>query len=165
MVPANELELFIVSNILCDRKWVGDMTEDEALDCYNAFLKRRQSLAYTFSNDLDRLFLKCNPEMAFKCPKNEVPFVVYATMTGDISIETLTILDRFIGFSKVFDQKISKDDVIWPAWSLKIRKYAPFLEYDKNKFMDILRDKITEYIHGEEQETSPKAFSPEANVA
>jgi hypothetical protein len=43
----------------------------------------------------------------------------------------------------MWDKKID-DDIIWPDFKLKCEKYTPFLHYDKNKFKEILKEKIKE---------------------
>jgi hypothetical protein len=36
------------------------------------------------------------------------------------------------------------DDIVWPDWRRKIEKYRPFVNYDKTKFLHILKKKIHE---------------------
>jgi hypothetical protein len=38
----------------------------------------------------------------------------------------------------MWEKKID-DDIIWPTWKRKIKKYTPFVVYDKIKFRDIVR--------------------------
>lgn len=165
MVSDKEMRDFIVSNLIEGRKWVGDMATDEGMDCYNKYLKRKQSLKYTFTNDLDRLFSMYDPHQVFKAGEGEIPTIARAVNDETICIETMVILDTFIGFSKVYDEKFKDLGIIWSSWSLLIKKYRPFLVYDKESFKNILKDKIEEYEHGEEQETCRETLSETANVA
>ena len=148
MVDDSEMRDLLVSNIIDNRRWIGDIATDEAVDCYNHYMKRKQSLSYTFSNDLDKLFMSNSPNDAFRVTKGELPTVLYAVMSKDICIETFTILDSFINFAGIYDSKLQNLDIIWSSWSLLLKKYKPFLEYDKVKFRNILKDKIGEYEHG-----------------
>jgi hypothetical protein len=77
----------------------------------------------------------------FKTRQHEYPAIINQFLCHEVSIETLVILDDFIGYTNKFD-KYYKDDVIWPKISLKIRKYRPFLKYDTLKFKNILKEKI-----------------------
>ena len=52
-----------------------------------------------------------------------------------------SILDDITGFTNKFD-KYYEDDVIWPRISRKIRKYRPFLKYDKAKMRKIIVDLV-----------------------
>jgi hypothetical protein len=164
MISANEMRDFIVSNLIEGRKWIGDITTDDGTECYTKFLKRKQSLKYTFTNDLDRLFSLYDPHQVFRAEEGEIPTIARAVNDETICIETLVILDTFIGFSKVYDKKYEDLSIIWSSWSLLIRKYRPFLVYDKNALKNILKEKIEEYEHGEEQETcrAPQSRSKEA---
>lgn len=148
----DQMQDFIVSNLIVGRSWVGDFLDDEAHDNYMLFLKRKQSLTYTFENDLDRLFTASSPESAFRVKDGQIPPVVSLLMTGAVSPETFVVLDRFIGFSKVFDEQL-KDDFIWSKYRMLATKFRPFLSYDKDKMLRILKEKIHDHS-GEEHETS-----------
>ena len=60
-----------------------------------------------------------------------------------ISIETMVILDDFLGFTTKFD-KYYDNDIIWSKISTKINRYRPFLKYDKDKMKDILKGIVNE---------------------
>jgi hypothetical protein len=68
-------------------------------------------------------------------------------MRGDVTLETVIILDHFVGFIEKFDAKL-KDDFLWSKFSFKARKYAPFLlqDLDKKKFAKILKEHAKAYI-------------------
>ena len=55
----------------------------------------------------------------------------------NISIETLVILDKILGFKKNFDKKLS--DPVWISVSMKLEKYSPFLNIDIFKYKKILK--------------------------
>ena len=59
-------------------------------------------------------------------------------LQGHISIETMVVLDRILGFSKDFDKKLQ--DPIWEQVSKNIKKYDSFLNIDIFKFRKILKD-------------------------
>lgn len=143
-VDANQMKDFIVANLLAGKSWVGDFLEDDAHDIYLAYAKRKQSFSYVFASELDKMFGEYPPEIAFKVRNGQMPPVLNCLMNGTISPETFAILDHFIGFSKVFDEKLD-DDYIWTKYRNNIMKLYPFLEFDKKKVMQILKDKIQEY--------------------
>ena len=58
------------------------------------------------------------------------------------SIATLVIYDKIFLFGKTFDKKLL--DPVWETVSLKISKYAPFLNIDVFQFKRILREIINE---------------------
>lgn len=163
-VAASEMQDFIIANILSGKTWVGDFLDDDAVDNYTSYLKVRQSLTYVFSEELNSLFYDASPEFCFKCFKNKYPFLLTYLMNRNITLETCVILNGFVGYIDVWDKKYP-DDPIWSKYSMMIKKYTPFLEYDKKKLKTILKDKLKEYEHGEEQETSHSSRTESANAA
>lgn len=147
-VNASDMKDFIVANLLAGKSWVGDFLEDDANDNYLSYVKRKQAFSYVFANELDKFFSENPPECAFKSKDGQLPPVLNCLMNGTISPETFAILNHYIGFSKVFDQKL-KDDYIWSKYRSTITKLYPFLEFDRKKIADILKEKIKEYSDGE----------------
>jgi hypothetical protein len=68
------------------------------------------------------------------------PPVIKRYLGGDISIETLTILDMIFGFCAKIDTKLT--DPVWETVSFKVKKYRPFINIDTTKCKTILRDII-----------------------
>lgn len=144
MYDSSEMQEFLVANFLAGRKWVGEMLEDDAADTFKAYQKRKQSMSYVFANELDQLFSKESPTNAFKVSNGSIPPILNFVMSGSISPETFVILDRFIGFSKVYDKTLS-EDFLWSRYNKLPQKLHPFLQYDKERMKTILKDKINEY--------------------
>jgi hypothetical protein len=44
----------------------------------------------------------------------------------------------------MWDKKIA-DTIVWPSMRLKFIKYTPFIDYDKSKYVKILKNLISEY--------------------
>jgi hypothetical protein len=72
------------------------------------------------------------------------PTLLTQVMSGTISVETLCILNDIMNFFPMWKRKIS-DDIIWPNWQVKCEKYAPFIQYDKVKFKNILKEVVNEH--------------------
>ena len=147
MYDGEQMRDFLVSNLVKDKgSWVGDLMNDDASDNYLTYLKRKQSLAYTFTNELDKFFGQEPPEVAFKVGEGyrSLPPILNFIMCGAMSPETFVILDRFIGFSSVLDKKLP-DCFLWSKYRKLPQKFHPFLSYDKDKMKNILKEKINEY--------------------
>ena len=134
---------FFVANFIKGKVWIRDFLEEEARDDYMAYLKRKQSLTYTFTNDLDRFFSNHSPDTAFRI-KGGVPPILNAVMCGTVSPETFSIMNRFLQLSAIYDEKLD-GDFLWTKYRLLAHKVHPFLEYDKDKMKTILKEKINEY--------------------
>lgn len=139
---------FMIANILQNKTWVGEMLEEEAHDNYLTYLKYKQSITYSFSNEISRIE---DLRTLFKIKNNQYPNIINLYLSNDMSIQTLTMLNSFIGFSEKFDNKLGKDEVIWSKVRLPCIKLTSFLDYDKNKIKTIIKEKI----NGTRRRTSP----------
>lgn len=136
-----ELKDFYIANFLEGDRWVGDMVKDGE-EVYKRWQKVQQSLTYTFENDI--LYLLANggsPDSMLEVKPNSYPVLMRLVQLKQVSLETLVILNDIMNFLPMWDKKID-DDIIWPDWSMKIKKYSTFLHYDKIKFKNILIEKI-----------------------
>jgi len=77
----------------------------------------------------------------FNCTKGHPP-ILKKFLSGSISLETFTILEKIFHFSKNFDKKLT--DPVWETVSLKLKKYSPFLNIDMFHYKKVLRDIINE---------------------
>lgn len=140
----HEMTDFLVSNFTKGRKWVGEFLDEEAKIVYQEYVNRKQNLCDIFANDLQNLFGKNNTQI-FKAKGGEYPHIIYAYMQGEITLETFSILDQYIEFSKKYNDVYGKDDVLWGKIRLLSKKFIPFLHYDKMKIKNILKEKLHEH--------------------
>jgi hypothetical protein len=61
-------------------------------------------------------------------------------LQGNISIESMVILDMMLNYSKKFNKKLL--DPVWETVEMKIQKYKPFLNIDVDKFKNILLERL-----------------------
>ena len=139
----SELVNFMVANFVAKTNpWVGDFS-DEA---YVQWDKKIQSLEYVFKSDIrtiiDHMDLTNQGfNTVFTSTDGNHPDIVKLLLSGDISIETFSILDTILGFCRHLDKTLI-DPIIWPDLSKKIRKYRPFLQVDQEKMKKILKKEI-----------------------
>ncbi len=139
-----ELRNFYVANFLEGDKWVGEMNNADGEEVYRKWQKTQQSLTYTFENDI--MYLLANggsPDEMLLVKPNEYPLLMKMVQLKQVSLETIVILNDILNFFPMWDKKID-DDIVWPDFKMKCLKYTPFLHYDKNKFKEILKEKIKE---------------------
>ena len=53
-------------------------------------------------------------------------------LAGNLSIEEAVIYEKLFGYCKDYDKKL--DDPVWHQIGMKIKKYLPFLNIDKEKY-------------------------------
>ena len=147
MYDETEMLDFMIANFIHHEKiWVGDLLDSEAKDRYMEYLKRKQSLTYRFENELDRLITSAGGiQKLFKIDQDgNLPVVAgyYWTIAG---IETLALLDYFVGYFDKYNAKFG-DDYLWIKLRMKCKKLLPFMTFDKNKIKDILKDRMNAHI-------------------
>jgi len=120
--------------------WIGEIINSGERN-YSQWMKRNQSLTYLFKEQSNELLLENNLNEVFDCSKGH-PIILKKYLGGEISLETLTILEKVFSFVKNFDKKLT--DPVWESVSLKIKKYNPFLNINIFPFKKILRDIINE---------------------
>lgn len=140
-----EVANFLVANFTSGDRW-GGLFDSEASERYTEWQKRVQSLSYIFSNDLDAIIEELEAENktfedAFAIAKNQHPYIIKAFLRKTITLETLVILEKINPFLEDFDSHLSTD-IMWPDISRLIRKYKPFLQFDKEKYSGILRRRV-----------------------
>jgi len=135
----SDCENMILSNIVENQNiWVGDMFEDKADRIYKEWLKRQQSITYTFKKELSELDENFNSNIIVT--DGQHPRLLKLYLMNRISLETLTILCNLTKCLGHWDKKIS-DKIVYPDINMKVRKYSPFLQYEKEKMRKIVLDK------------------------
>lgn len=138
----NEIVNFFVSNFAsCDDPqslWIGEIIK-EGEENYKNWMRRTQSLSYIFKDEVS-IFNSKNFDDMFKIEGNRHPKILKEFLQKKISLETMIILNKIIGYKKQFDKKLQ--DPVWEFVSMKIEKYTPFLHIDSNKFKLILKECI-----------------------
>ena len=120
--------------------WIGEIINSGERN-YSQWMKRKQSLTYLFKEQSNELLSDTNLREVFDCSKGHPP-ILKKYLGGEISLETLTILEKVFSFVKNFDKKLT--DPVWETVSLKIKKYIPFINIYVFHYKKILRELINE---------------------
>ncbi len=135
---------FFVSNfITCtdpSKLWIGEMIR-EGEGRYTAWKRRTQSLSYIFREEVEIILANADLDAVFARTTGHPP-ILKKYLSGDISLETLVICDRILGYRNDYDKQLT--DPVWETVSLRIKKYSPFLNIDVFHFKKILK----EIVHG-----------------
>jgi hypothetical protein len=144
-----ELKQFYVANFIEGKgDWVGELLQDGD-ENYAKWQKRQQSLTYTFENDIMYLFDMVdgaefvNRDDILKPIDGGWPMIITKLMKNQVSLESVCILVDLVGCMPRWEKQIT-EDIIWPTHHRIITKYTPFIQYDKKKFLHILKKKIHE---------------------
>lgn len=139
-----DMQNFMISNFINDNgMWIGDMLSPDGEENYKNWKKTQQSLSYVFENDLIKLLASVDtPNKLLEVNPGCYPLLLSEAMGSSIKLETLIILNYFMNFCTMWNNRID-DDIVWPNYYMKCVNYAPFIEYDKSKFKNILIKNLT----------------------
>jgi hypothetical protein len=128
----------IVSNPNC---WIRDIIEERGLELYRDWIRRKESLTYTFKNELKKL----DPDLKenFIVRSGQHPKLMRLFMSKEISLETFTILVAITNSYPYWEKEIV-DKIIARDIMVKSRKYFPFLNIDTKKFSQIVKDRTVD---------------------
>lgn len=132
---------FLLANFLDNPKgWIRELSYAEsAKRIYDSWLKKNQALIYTITNDLDKFDEEFNEN--FKIPDHGHPKIIKLYLGKIICFETLVIMSDLVGCLKHWEKNMPNDLIIEDI-IFKIRKYLPFIYYDKEKLRNICIDKF-----------------------
>jgi len=138
----DEVKMYFIANFVATENpsavWVGEIMQSGERH-YKELSKKYQSITYTFGQECATLFDEYTLPELFDVSRGHPP-IVKRYLGGDISIETLTILDMIFGFCAKIDTKLT--DPVWETVSFKVKKYRPFINIDITKCKTILRNII-----------------------
>lgn len=142
----NEKEVvnFLISNFITGDRW-GGVFDTEAKQRYLEWKSRIESLSYTFKEDVTKILSACDKQgIPFKqswAPTAQHPLILKLYLGSYISIESLVILNQIFNFVPTLDEHL-KDDLVWPDISRILKKYTPFLSFQKDKYERIIKQTI-----------------------
>lgn len=139
----SELKEFYIANFKNDVKYVGDMLNEGGERYYRDHKKIMESLTYQFQTDINKLNDMDVPfDSLLEAEENNHPLIIKLWMQDEIVLETVVILDSILGFVERENKKIT-DTIIWPDIYRKIMKYKPFVKFDRDKCLNLLKDTFT----------------------
>lgn len=136
---------FMLANFVHDPKtWIRDMAySDSAERVYLDWLKRKDSLTYVLTSDLNKLQFPFDSNFVVKDGQHN--YILFLLLGDQISIETACILVDLVGCFGYLEKHL-EDDVVWQEVGQRIRKYTPFIRYDKEKIKKVVLDFFIETV-------------------
>ena len=130
---------FMLANFVHKPKtWVRDIAySEDAEKVYLDWLKRKQSLTFVVKNDLDKLENPFDDNFIVKDGQHSHLLSLY--LGGNITLETICVLTSLVGCYSYWNKNL-QDDIVWQEIGRTIKKYIPFISYDKEKIKKIVVD-------------------------
>ena len=137
-----DVQKYILANIIEDNPniWASQIASEQiAEENYKNWLKRQESLSYTFKNELELLDDDYNSNVM--CEDGHHPKLLKLVLQKRFSVEGLIILNEMTKFFRYWNRSI-KEDIIWPSKYNTFKKYKPFINYDSEKYKKIVVDRF-----------------------
>ena len=120
--------------------WIGNIIRSGEV-VYKNWMKRQQSLFYNFKQSSENMMDLYDYEEFFDTSKGHPP-ILKEHLAGNISVEEMCIYEKIFSYCKDYDKQL--DDPVWKVIGLKIRKYLPFLNIEKDKYRNHLLKRVKE---------------------
>lgn len=131
----------ILANLMVDpNMWIGKLVEPDKITIGKEFTKRKQSMTYSFKNDLSLLDDEYDQNLIVV--DGQHPKIVSKYLAGQIDISTLIIIEDFSKCFQYWNDNIS-DPVIWPELNKKCENVKLFFEYDRKAMRKVLVDRFS----------------------
>ena len=136
----DELRDFLVANLSKQKYYVKNLLDQECVDNYKEFKKKKQKMSYCITQDM-RYLKDCydDIDVALECGNGQHPPVLKEYLGKNINAETFIYFDYMFGVFTDFDELIH-EQFIWPKEKEKLVKLKPFIEIDKTKLRKEIRD-------------------------
>ena len=138
-----EIEQFFVANFSrCDDPqslYIADILKNGDQN-YQEWQRKAQSLSYIFKEEMHSLFEGKDFDSFFRLEENKHPLIVKEFLKKNLSLESMIILDRILGYKVKFDKKLR--DPVWDLISQRMKKYSSFLNIDVFRYKKILKEII-----------------------
>lgn len=139
-----DIRNFFLSNFISTDNpsgmWIGNIIRGGE-GIFKEWQRRQQSLFYNFKGT-NKTMMEQYGLQVFLEPSDGHPPLLKEYLAGNLSIEDVVIYEQLFGYCKDYDKKL--DDPVWNIIGMKIRKYLPFLNIDKEKYKDQVISELNE---------------------
>ena len=136
-----DIQNFFVFNFIEDMKYIGDMMDIEGQQNYTKHKKIHESLTREYEKDINNIDTSFDDLLVVN-NINTPHKIIELWMEEEVTLETVVILNSITGFVSREGHKIT-ETLFWPDVSKKIIKYQPFVNFDKNKFVELTKKRFT----------------------
>ena len=140
----NIVDFFVANFVYDNKKWVGNLLQNDGKEIYLDFKKRKEAFGYHFRNDLVSInndFTRSNISFddGFICRGGQHPRLLRLLIQKRASFQTIAVLDHFLSFSKNWDKEIT-EKVVWPKISSTLTKLKPFVKFNMTECKLIMKE-------------------------
>ena len=143
MTKEHDLIYYYLSQLTRGKNYPSEFLDDYydeyriKMESFTLHLQRNMKVVVEYMKEYD---LKFNE--LFECDGINHPPILKLLLGEDISLETFTVLDIILGFTKIVDKKLI--DPIWRDQKTLCYNYKPFLEVNVDEKRTLIRGVLNE---------------------
>ncbi|SVB24998.1 uncharacterized protein METZ01_LOCUS177852 [marine metagenome] len=143
MTKEHDLIYYYLSQLTRGKNYPTEFLDDYydeyriKMESFSLHLQRNMKVVVEYMKEYD---LKFNE--LFECDGINHPPILKLLLGEDISLETFTVLDIILGFTKILDKKLI--DPIWRDQKTLCYNYKPFLEVNVDEKRRLIRKVLNE---------------------
>ena len=143
MTKEHDLIYYYLSQLTRGKNYPSEFLDDYydeyriKMESFTLHLQRNMKVVVEYMKEYD---LKFNE--LFECDGINHPPILKLLLGEDISLETFTVLDIILGFTKILDKKLI--DPIWRDQKTLCYNYKPFLEVNVDEKRRLIRKVLNE---------------------
>lgn len=124
--------------------------QDDGIENYKEYIKRKQSITRVFTNDLDTII---NTNSKYNFTSSQIPDIIQLLMSNRITIETMVILN---GLDDIVNKmrKNNQLTLLLNEVLLRIEKSKNFVKYDSYKIMNAYQSFLEEIESTQDSKSS-----------
>ena len=141
---SNIVDFFVANFVYDNKKWVGNLLQNDGREIYLDFKKRKEAFGYHFRNDLVSISDDFNKRSlsfdgGFVCSGGQHPRLLRLLIQKRTSFQTIAVLDHFLSFSNNWNKEIT-EKVVWPKISYTLTKLKPFVKFNTTECKLIMKE-------------------------
>ena len=143
----DEILDFFVSNF-CenDKKWVGNLLQNDGRETYLNYKKVKDNFNYHFRNDFTNIVndfssKRISFDDGLRCSGGQHPRLLRLLIQRRTSFQSIIVLDQILSFVKNWNKEI-KERVVWPKIALTMARLKPFINYNMTECKLIIKEVI-----------------------
>jgi len=140
------LDFFVANFCESDKKWIGNLLENDGRETYLNYKKVKDNFNYHFRNDIVNIIndfssKRISFDDGFVCNSGQHPRLLRLLIQRRASFQTIIVLDQVLSFIKNWNKQI-KERVVWTKIAHKISKLKPFIKYNETECKLIMKEII-----------------------
>ena len=138
------LDFFVANFCENDKKWVGNLLQNDGRETYLNYKKIKDNFKYHFRNEFTNIVndfstKRISFDDGFLCRDGQHPRLLRLLIQRRASFQTIIVLDHFLSFSKNWDKEIT-EKVVWPKISSTLAKLRPFIKFNATECKLIMKE-------------------------